>query len=57
MIKRNLNDLLSFVDRSPNPQKQNPDNLLGYRGFDFEMERAKRLELSTSTLARWCSTN
>jgi len=23
----------------------------------FEMERAKRLELSTSTLARWCSTN
>jgi hypothetical protein len=22
-----------------------------------EMERAKRLELSTSTLARWCSTN
>jgi len=21
------------------------------------MERAKRLELSTSTLARWCSTN
>ena len=25
-------------------------------GF-HEMERAKRLELSTSTLARWCSTN
>jgi len=25
-------------------------------GF-LEMERAKRLELSTSTLARWCSTN
>ncbi len=23
----------------------------------FKMERAKRLELSTSTLARWCSTN
>ena len=25
-------------------------------GFN-KMERAKRLELSTSTLARWCSTN
>jgi hypothetical protein len=27
------------------------------RSEEIEMERAKRLELSTSTLARWCSTN
>ena len=26
-------------------------------GASIKMEQAKRLELSTSTLARWCSTN
>ena len=26
-------------------------------GLTIKMEQAKRLELSTSTLARWCSTN
>ena len=29
----------------------------GDTGRFYQMERAKRLELSTSTLARWCSTN
>ena len=29
----------------------------GDTGRFFKLERAKRLELSTSTLARWCSTN
>ena len=37
-------------------ENKNPGYSLSDRGFR-KLEREKRLELSTSTLARWCSTN
>ncbi len=45
---RNALEILAFR------HKQAP---CGDTGRFFKLERAKRLELSTSTLARWCSTN
>ena len=44
-----------FLKVAPTPEKQKAAGVLIRR--PFEMERAKRLVLSTSTLARWCSTN
>lgn len=40
----------------PNSEKKNPVTFWA-TGLSSKMEQAKRLELSTSTLARWCSTN
>ena len=41
--------------------KINKQEILGILGFgqnlENQMERMKRLELSTPTMARWCSTN
>jgi hypothetical protein len=53
-LVRSAPAVLFGVNRTSNEKA--PINALVNRGF-HKMERAKRLELSTSTLARWCSTN